>query len=104
MQSTFSRASAWRRISDPRAPGPMIPRRTRSFAPSTLDAAKVPANPPATLLMKLRRDCMERNSFVVAEDNPDYSRRGRVVRWRRSMPKDYKSCGIEDLPEDVRPL
>ena len=105
MQSTFWGSPAPGAGSPmPRAPGPMMPRRMRSLAPSTLDAAKVPASPVATLLMKLRLDCMERYSFVVVEDNPDYSRRGSVVRWRQPMPKDYKWREIEDLPEDAGSL
>src|SRR5580704_18059695 len=60
MHSVLGQASAWRRISEPRAPGPMMPMRMRSLAPRTLDAANVPARPVATLPMKLRRDCMDR--------------------------------------------
>src|ERR1035437_3900888 len=58
MHSTFSQASACWRISLPRAPGPMMPRRIRWFAPRALLAANVPARPVATRPMKLRRDCM----------------------------------------------
>src|ERR1035437_8843481 len=58
MHSTFSQASACWRISLPRAPGPMMPRRIRWFAPRALLGANVPARPVATRPMKLRRDCM----------------------------------------------
>ena len=48
---------------------------------------------------------MERNSFVVAEDNPDYSRRGTwLYDGANPCSKDLKWREIEDLPEDVRPL
>src|ERR1022692_1085447 len=76
MHSTFWQLSACWRISVPRAPGPMMPRRIRWLAPRTLPAASVPAKPVATLPMKLRRDCMGTGSLDV---NPIiYGRRG----WR----------------------
>jgi hypothetical protein len=50
---------ASRMICAPRSPGPMMPRRMRSLAASTLGAAMAPAKPLATLPMKIRRDCME---------------------------------------------
>src|SRR5450759_2842296 len=73
MHSTFSQASACWRISLPRAPGPMMPRRIRWFAPRALRAANVPARPVATRPMKLRRDCMGigllgRNPIIYGRD------------------------------------
>src|ERR1035437_9322182 len=73
MHSTFSQASACWRISLPRAPGPMMPRRIRWFAPRALLAANVPARPVATRPMKLRRDCMGigllgRNPIIYVRD------------------------------------
>src|ERR1017187_4397235 len=65
MHSTFWQVSACWRISVPRAPGPMMPRRTRWLAPRALPAASVPARPVATLPMKLRRDCMGIGSLDV---------------------------------------
>src|ERR1019366_6099921 len=65
MHSTFSQLSACCRISVPRAPGPMMPRRIRWLAPRALPAASVPARPVATLPMKLRRDCMGIGSLDV---------------------------------------
>src|SRR3954447_25683828 len=56
--STLAQASASRRISDPRAPAPIMPRRTRSLAASALVVARAPATPLATLPMKIRRDCI----------------------------------------------
>src|SRR5215470_724945 len=56
--SVLAHAIASCMISDPRAPGPMMPRRMRSLAPRTLDVARVPARPVATLPIKLRRDCI----------------------------------------------
>src|SRR5689334_20568145 len=71
--------TASRRISDPRAPGPMMPIRTRSLAPRTLEAANVPAKPVATLPMKFRRECMNTTTplprlggfFIIAENDPE---------------------------------
>src|ERR1051326_2425505 len=54
----------------------MMPMRIRSLAPKTLEAANVPASPVATLPMKLRRDCMGKNSLGV---NNNYTTRARPV-------------------------
>src|SRR5438270_12359856 len=56
--SILGQARASCMISEPRAPGPIIPRRMRSLAPRTLEVARVPARPLATLPIKLRRDCI----------------------------------------------
>src|SRR5713226_4045302 len=57
-KSVFGQAIASRTICMPRSPAPMIPSRSLSLAPRTLETASVPARPEATLPMKLRRDCI----------------------------------------------
>src|ERR1035437_5199984 len=84
--STFSQPTASRRISFPRSPGPMMPMRMRSLAPSALDAASPPARLVATLLMKNRRDCMESYSFNPGRarvDKNDYILRLAVAGFER---------------------
>src|ERR1039457_1184551 len=88
MHSVLGQASACRRISEPRAPGPMMPMRIRSLAPRTLDAANVPARLVATLPMKLRRDCMDRillllrltDKTIIAKEGRQRTRSGGVGR------------------------
>ena len=74
----------------PPAPGPIMPSRTRWFAPMALDAAKVPARPVATLLIKLRRDSMEMMLLVVVQarlgGQNDYNARS----CRRGQ---FRGCG-----------
>src|SRR5579872_1736249 len=59
-KSTLGQPIAWRVISLPRSPMPMIPARMRSFAPRIpLGEASVVARPEAIVLMNLRRESME---------------------------------------------
>src|SRR6185437_9614414 len=56
-KSTPGHWSAWRTSSLPRAPTPMMPRRMRSFAPSTVaGTASVVARPEANAPRNLRRE------------------------------------------------
>src|SRR5581483_10387123 len=71
--SVLGHPCASRRSSVPRVPIPITPTRTRSLAPSTLDAASVPANPVATLPMKFRLDCTENTPFLGVENEYLYS-------------------------------
>src|ERR1039457_4636435 len=94
MHSVLAQATAWRRISEPRAPGPMMPMRIRSLAPRTLDAASEPARLVATLPMKLRRDCMDRillllrltDKTIIAKEGRQRMRSGGVGRGRGPVP------------------
>src|SRR5690349_18611788 len=72
----------------------MMPMRMRSLAPKTLEAANVPASPVATLPMKLRRDCMGKNSLGV---NNNYTTRARPV-MTPEPPLGYACVSCHRLP------
>src|SRR4029077_15912434 len=86
MHSVFGHAIAWRRISEPRAPGPMMPIRMRSFAPRTLEAANEPARPEATLPMKLRRDCIDILLRLRQCGLKQLYPKGWLERWKTATP------------------
>src|SRR5450432_858843 len=82
----------------------MMPRRMRSFAPSTLDAANVPAS-PVTLPMKLRRDCMEEQTPFAPDSvwggKYNYIRCGGEGGWgsgeRRARREGFTLDGVDHV-------
>src|ERR1022692_4463167 len=86
MHSVLAQATAWRRISEPRAPGPMIPMRMRSLAPRSLEAASEQARLVATLPMKWRRDCMGRILLLVRLTDKTIIAKGWGAGRERALP------------------